>query len=213
MPIHLSRGGKHSRTLRHARDSLQQRRATACLHKRMWPDSTTHDRMAGAIRSLPRFDGFRDASANTKPATKNVCVGRANASQQQSDRRAETKTVVRRVLLFFIQGLSGRGPKLITPVEAFTGMSDGEVVQSAAQHRIISWITRPSGCDWYRQNTSLSSRNSAVRFFSFGVWCARHTRRLMLRFRPKSDPRRPKLSPLTIAEPGPWKGGARTQHS
>jgi hypothetical protein len=47
----------------------------------------------------------------------------------------------------------------------------------------------------YRLNTSLSFRSNAVRFFSLGVYCGRHTLFRMLRTRRKSNPRKPKLSP------------------
>src|SRR5215471_3478850 len=54
--------------------------------------------------------------------------------------------------------------------------------------------TRSTGCDWWRRNTSLSSRSSAVRFLSLGVYCARHLPS-RVRMRRKSNPRKPKLSP------------------
>src|SRR5712671_693450 len=43
-------------------------------------------------------------------------------------------------------------------------------------------MTLSKGCDWWRRNTSLSFRSSAVRFLSLGVYCAHHTpRRLRTR--------------------------------
>src|SRR5712671_7637370 len=36
-------------------------------------------------------------------------------------------------------------------------------------------MTLSKGCDWWRRNTSLSFRSSAVRFLSLGVYCAHHT--------------------------------------
>lgn len=53
--------------------------------------------------------------------------------------------------------------------EALAGMSYGEVITQPRNTGLISSTTRSTGCDWYHRNISLSVRNNAVRFFSFGV--------------------------------------------
>jgi hypothetical protein len=57
---------------------------------------------------------------------------------------------------------------------------------------LIKLITRSTGWDWWRRNTSLSFRSSAVRFLSFGVKLARQTPLLTLEIKtaqwPSKDP-------------------------
>jgi hypothetical protein len=57
--------------------------------------------------------------------------------------------------------------------EALAGVPQGEVVHHPRSTGLIRLITRSTGCDRYRRNTCLSSRSSAVRFFSLGVYCGR----------------------------------------
>jgi hypothetical protein len=78
--------------------------------------------------------------------------------------------------------------------QAFAGVSDSEVVYPAPQHRIDQSDHPVDGLGLVPPEHTLSLRNSAVRFFNLGVWCARHTCLSILRRRRKSNPRKPKLS-------------------